>query len=162
MSRTTERQCQVCGRNWETESDLRAAASGAASCDACTQAAADVDVLSRAMRTERALELGTAPRGWSRDDGQVFLAHFCRHRDALEPAWRWLTLRLWPISAGLLIGAVLSLWNAESTEIPDLEGASLGLERSADLLAEDDLVAEVLSLEANDTPLDSETRRSDR
>ena len=88
----------------------------------------------------------TAPP-WIEEDGRVFLARFRSRRDAGQASefWRFLALRLWPVSAGLLIGAVIALGAADGDVTIDFEGDTLAFERATAESEEADLLADVLA-----------------
>lgn len=121
-------QCKACGCDLM---DLEAV-QGATDCEECAALQRDFQRISEALATDAALASAGVSRGWSREDDALFLAHF-RERlrssvSASEDLWRWLAFRLWPVSAGLLLGAFLALGDRADDTTVDLEGMTLAFE----------------------------------
>ena len=119
--------CNACGRDLIDLDPSRDA-----DCAECASVLADFQRISEALSAEAGAASAGLDRGWSRTDDAVFLAHFRerlrRSVSGGEDLWRWLAVRLWPVSAGLLLGAFFALGDRTEDTAVDLEGMTLAFE----------------------------------
>lgn len=123
--------CSACGRDQTVPERLREDLRG---CGECTALVSDLRHISAALDGRAAQASAGLDPNWARGDDAVFLAHFRerlrRSSAGAEDLWRWLAVRLWPVSAGLLVGAFFALGDRSQEGVFDLEGMTLAYESS--------------------------------